>query len=78
MANLARHVPLTPLDELRSLLGQFAEGDAGFQVRLHHLLQQLRQQALPELGARLVSPTAPLALKMRTFHAGLKSAGSLC
>lgn len=64
---LLRHVPLTPLDELRSLLGAYAEGDSAFLVRLHHLLQQLRQQALPELGARLQSPTATPGLKKALY-----------
>jgi hypothetical protein len=68
MATPARHVPLTPLDELRSLLGSFAEGEAGFQVRLFQLLQQIRQQSLPELGNRLTSPTASHGLK-RTLYA---------
>ncbi len=67
MASPTRHVPLTPLDEFRSLLGAFADGDAGFQLRLHQLMQQLRQQALPELGARLLHPTAPPGLK-RTLY----------
>lgn len=63
MAAPVRFIPLTPLDELRSLLGNYAEGDGAFQVRFHHLLQQLRQQSLPELGARLQKPTTPIALK---------------
>ena len=69
---LLRHVPLTPLDELRSLLGAYAEGDSAFQVRLHQLLQQLRQPALPELGARLQSPTAPPGLKRTLYGATAK------
>ncbi len=63
MATPTRHVPMTPMDELRSLLGVYAEGDASFLVRLHQLMQQLRQQVLPELGARLLSPTASPGLK---------------
>lgn len=72
MASPLRHVPLTPLDELRSLLGAHVEGDAGFQVRLHHLLQQLKQQALPELGARLLNPTASAGLKRALYGATAK------
>jgi HEAT repeat protein len=54
---------MTPLDELRSWLGTHLEADAASQIRLYQLLQQLRQMALPELGARLVKPSTPLALK---------------
>lgn len=72
MAHLSRHVPLTPLDELRSLLGAYADGDAGFAVRLTHLLQQLRQQALPELGARLLGPTTAPGLKRALYQATAK------
>ncbi len=72
MALPLRHMPLTPLDELRSLLGAHAEGDNAFQVRLHQLLQQLKQQALPELGARLLSPTATPGLKRTLYGATAK------
>lgn len=58
-----RHMPMTPLDELRTWLGNHLENDASAQVRLHQLLQQLRQMALPELGSRLVKASSSLALK---------------
>ena len=67
MATPTRHVPMTPMGELRSLLGVYAEGDANFQVRLHQLMQQLRQQVLPELGARLLSPTASPGFKRAIY-----------
>jgi hypothetical protein len=54
---------MTPLDELRAWLGNHMEGDAPAQARLHQLLQYLRQLAVPELGGRLVKPTATPALK---------------
>ena len=63
MAAPLRYIPMTPLDELRSWLGSHLEADAASQVRLYQLLQQLRQMALPELGARLVKPSTPLASK---------------
>ncbi|MBP1772171.1 MAG: hypothetical protein H6P99_1334 [Holophagaceae bacterium] len=63
MASLLRHIPMTPLDELRACLGNHLEGDAPAQVRLHQLLGQLRQQALPELGSRLNRATTPPGLK---------------
>ena len=63
MAAPLRHMPMTPLDELRAWLGNHLENDTAAQVRLHQLLQQLRQMALPELGARLVKPSSPPALK---------------
>jgi len=72
MALPLRHVPLTPLDELRSLLGTHVEGDGAFQVRLHQLLQHLRQQALPELGARLLNPTSSSGLKRTLYGATAK------
>ena len=49
MATPLRHMPTTPLDELRGWLESPMETDAGAQVRLNQLLQQLRQLALPEL-----------------------------
>jgi len=63
MATPLRHMPTTPLDELRAWLGNPMETDAGAQVRLNQLLQQLRQLALPELGNRLVKPSTPPTLK---------------
>lgn len=63
MAAPLRHLPVTPLDELRAWLGNHAEGDAASLSRLYQLLQQLRQLALPELGGRLVKATSTVALK---------------
>lgn len=60
-------MPTTPLDELRVWLGNPMETDAGAQVRLSQLLQQLRQLALPELGPRLVKPSTTPALKRFLF-----------
>jgi hypothetical protein len=54
---------MTPLDELRAWLDNHQETDAASQVRLHQLLQQLRQKALRELGIRLAEPATPVALK---------------
>jgi len=67
MATPLRHMPTTPLDELRAWLGNPMETDAGAQVRLSQLLQQLRQLALPELGPRLVKPSTTPALKRFLF-----------
>ncbi len=63
MAALLRHLPTTPLDELRAWLAGYVEGDAASLYRLNQVLQQLRQMALPELGSRLVRPSSSLALK---------------
>ncbi|HEY3400890.1 MAG TPA: HEAT repeat domain-containing protein [Geothrix sp.] len=63
MAALLRHIPLTPLDELRACLGSPSESDTVSQARLYQLLRRLGQLALPELGSRLVKPTSPVALK---------------
>jgi len=63
MAGPLRHIPVTPLDELRSGLSGHVEGDAASQTRLHQLLLQLRQLALPELGPRLQRPSSGIALK---------------
>lgn len=54
---------MTPLDELRASLGNHLEGDAAAQVKLHHLLNQLRQQALPDLGSRLTRASTTPSLK---------------
>lgn len=67
MATPLRHMPTTPLDELRAWLGNPMETDAGAQVRLSQLLQQLRQLALPELGPRLVKPSTTPAFKRFLF-----------
>ena len=58
-----RQPPSTPLEELRGLLGQRLDLDAGAQVRVHQLLGVLRQQALPALGDRLARATEPAAAK---------------
>ena len=63
MAALLRHLPTTPLDELRGCLGNHLDADASAQVRLHQLLQQLRQQALPDLAARLGRSASAPSLK---------------
>ena len=63
MAAPLRHIPMTPLDELRAWLGNHLEGDATSLLRLHQLLKQLRQLALPELGSRLVKPSSTPATK---------------
>lgn len=63
MAAPVRHLPVTPLDELRAWLGNHVESDTASHARLNHLLQQLRQLALPELGDRLVRATSTVALK---------------
>jgi len=63
MAAPQRHIPTTPLDELRACLGNHLEGDASAQVRIHQLLHHLRQMALPELGSRLQKSTSSPALK---------------
>ncbi len=67
MATPLRHLPTTPLDELRAWLGSPMETDAGAQVRLNQLLHQLRQLALPELGSRLIKPSTPPTLKRFLF-----------
>ena len=63
MAALQRHTPVTPLDEFRACLGNHLEGDATTQVRLHQLIHQLHQLALPDLGNRLVKSSSTPALK---------------
>ncbi len=72
MAAPLRHIPMTSLDELRAWLGNHLEGDSASQVRLHQLLQQLRQMALPELGSRLVRPSSSPALKKFIFGLTVK------
>jgi len=63
MAAPLRHIPVTPLDELRACLGNHPETDTTVQVRLHQLIQQLRQMAIPELGSRLVKTSGTPAFK---------------
>jgi HEAT repeat protein len=54
---------MTPLDALRSLLGSYSEGNSEFESRLAQALLELRQQALPELGERLLRGTTSRGLK---------------
>ncbi len=55
MPSTLRKIPLTPLDTLRDLLKEFAEGDVQFPARLVSQVQTLKKQALQELGSRLGS-----------------------
>jgi len=63
MAAPLRYVPVTPLDEFRACLGNHLEDDSASQVRIHQLMGQLRQFALPELGDRLVRSSSSIAMK---------------
>ena len=63
MASLPRKVPLTPLDTLRALLGEYADGNSAFPGRLLQVLQTLKKQALPELGSRLAPTASPRGLR---------------
>ena len=63
MPSPLRKIPLTPLDTLRDLLKEYAEGDAGFPGRLTSQIQALKKQALPELGARFGSQGTPRGLR---------------
>ena len=63
MVSPLRHLPTTPLDELRARLAGYVEGDAAALYRLNQVLQPLRQMALPELGGRLGKPSTSLTLK---------------
>ena len=63
MASLPRKLPLTPLDTLRALLGEYAEGDTTFLGRLQPMLQSLKKQTLTELGSRLSAGTSPRGLR---------------
>jgi hypothetical protein len=63
MSSPLRKIPLTPLDTLRDLLKEFAEGDGQFQSRLVSQVQMLKRQALPELGARLGNQGTPRGLR---------------
>jgi HEAT repeat protein len=63
MGSLLRKVPLTPLDTLRALLGEYADGNAAFAGRLASMLQTLRKQALVELGGRLAPSASPRGLR---------------
>ena len=69
MAAPLRHIPVTPLDELRGILANHLEGDLSAQNRLHQLLNQLRQLSLPILGARLVKTA--VSLEEKRFLLGL-------
>ena len=63
MVSLSRKGPLTPLDALRVLLGEYAENDPTFPGRLTQTLQTLKKQALPELGSRLSPSASPRGLR---------------
>jgi HEAT repeat protein len=63
MASLSRKIPLTPLDTLRALLGEYSDGDAAFAGRLLQLLQSLKKQALQEVGGRLSPSASPRGLR---------------
>jgi HEAT repeat protein len=63
MASPPRKVPLTPLDSLRVLLGEYGEGDPTFPVRLTQAVQKLKKQALVELGGRLSPASSPRGLR---------------
>jgi HEAT repeat protein len=63
MPILARVAPLTPLDALRTLLADFAEGDGNYAIRLTQSLQGLRKQALPVLGPMLRPGAASKGLR---------------
>jgi hypothetical protein len=63
MVSLSRKGPLTPLDALRLLLGEYADSDTTFATRLTQTLQKMKKQALAELGTRLASPGVPRGLR---------------
>ena len=63
MVSLSRKGPLTPLDALRVLLGEYAEGDPSFPARLAQTLQKMKRLALAELGAHLSPSTSPRGLR---------------
>jgi len=63
MPILARVAPLTPLDALRALLAEYADGDTNFPVRLTQSIQSLRKQALPVLGPLLRPGAASKGLR---------------
>ncbi|MCX6547505.1 MAG: hypothetical protein NTW40_05625, partial [Acidobacteria bacterium] len=63
MALPLRYLPTTPLEELRGCLGGHLETDTATQVRVQHLLGRLRQQALPELGERMVRASSTPGMK---------------
>lgn len=63
MAILPRVISLTPMDALRVLVAEYAEGDTTFANRLTPLLQTLRRHALPVLGPLLGPGGAPKGLR---------------
>jgi HEAT repeat protein len=73
MASLSRKAPLTPLDALRVLLGEYAEGDATFPTRLAQTVQQLKKQALPDLGGRLLPAASARGLRKAILACAAKS-----
>ncbi|MDP2875297.1 MAG: hypothetical protein Q8O00_03875, partial [Holophaga sp.] len=63
MAILPRVVSLTPLDALRALLAEYADGNTSFSAQLGSALQGLRRQALPVLGPLLAKSEKPKGLR---------------
>lgn len=63
MSSPLRKIPLTPLDTLRDLLKEYADGDPQFAARLVSQVQTLKKQALGELGSRLGSQGTPRGLR---------------
>ena len=63
MTSLSRKGPLTPLDALRVLLGEFAEGEPTFPARLAQAVGKLKKQALGELGGHLSPGAGPRGLR---------------
>ncbi|NTV73092.1 MAG: HEAT repeat domain-containing protein [Holophaga sp.] len=72
MPSPLRKIPHTPLDTLRDLLKEFAEGDVQFPARLASQLQTLKKQALHELGSRLGSQGTPRGLRKAILGAVAK------
>lgn len=63
MPILVHIAPLTPLDALRALLAEYAEGDAAYSTRLIQSLQGIRKQALPVLGPLLLPGAKPKGMR---------------
>lgn len=63
MAAPVRTTPLTPLDALRALVADYADGDATFPGRLAQALQKMKKQALAVVGGQLARDGAPRGLR---------------
>ena len=63
MAILPRVISLTPMDALRALMADYADGDPSFATRLTPFLQTLRCQALPVVGPLLGPDGGPKGLR---------------